>query len=50
MEVVVVNYEFKEELKNKSSPVYLETAKNFTDEVKHVAPVVLLLVSSDIAL
>ena len=34
MELVVTNYVFKEELKNKSSPVYKETEKNFTDEVK----------------
>ena len=34
MELVVTNYVFKEELKNKSSPVYKETEKNFTEEVK----------------
>ena len=49
MEVVVENYEFKEELKNKSSPVYKETARNFTNEVKHDDFLVLLVFPSDIA-
>lgn len=35
MELVVENYVFTEELKNKSSPEYKETEKNFTIEVKH---------------
>ena len=35
MELVVENYVFTEELKNKSSPVYIATEKNFTTEVKH---------------
>ena len=36
MELVVENYVFTEELKNKSSPRYVETEKNFTTEVKHI--------------
>ncbi|XP_078343668.1 angiopoietin-1 receptor-like [Oculina patagonica] len=36
MEIVVVNYQFTEELKNKSSPVYQETEKNFTTEMDKV--------------
>ena len=35
MELVVENYVFTEDLKNESSPVYQETKKNFTTEVKH---------------
>ena len=33
MELVVENYVFTEELKNKSTPAYKETEKNFTTEV-----------------
>jgi len=40
MELVVENYVFTEELKNKSSPVYKETEKNFTTEVKNVLVVI----------
>ncbi|XP_020631998.1 angiopoietin-1 receptor-like [Orbicella faveolata] len=36
MELVVENYVFTEELKNKSSPVYKETEKNFTTEMDNV--------------
>ena len=35
MELVVENYVFKDELKNKSTSFYKETEKNFTTEVKH---------------
>ena len=40
MEVVVANYEYTEDLENKSSPVYKETEKNFTTEVKHTLVVI----------
>ena len=40
MELVVENYVFTEELKNKSSPAYKETEKNFTTEVKHILVVI----------
>ena len=33
MALVVKNYEYKEELKNQSSPEYKEIEKNFTAEV-----------------
>ena len=40
MELVVANYKFTEDLENKSSPVYKETEKNFTTEVKHTLVVI----------
>ena len=40
MEVVVENYEYTKDLENKSSPVYKETKRNFTTEVKHTLVVI----------
>ena len=40
MELVVENYVFTEELKNKSSLAYKETKDNFTTEVKPILVVI----------
>ena len=40
MELVVENYVFTEDLKNKSSPAYKDTEKNFTTEVRHILGVI----------
>ena len=40
MVLVIENYVFTEDLKNKSSLVYQETEKNFTTEVRHILGVI----------